>query len=83
MGAPTAYAILGGYVLVGWSVAGMGSSMLLGGAPDASAGLSVGVTALACGGGVFAWFLYRPLFRPAPGPATTDPGSVGGQVAAA
>lgn len=67
-----AYAILGGYVLVGWSVAGMGWSMLLCGDPDASVGLSVGVTALAIAGGVFAWHLYRPLVRPAAPPTTTD-----------
>lgn len=59
-----AYAILGGYVLVGWSVAGMGWSMLIGGDPDASAALSAGITAIAAAGAVFAWFLYRPLFRP-------------------
>ena len=59
-----AYAILGGYVLLGWSVAGMAWSMLLGGDPDASLAQVIGMTGLASGGAVFAYFLYRPLFRP-------------------
>ncbi|HST82221.1 MAG TPA: hypothetical protein VLL08_10845 [Kineosporiaceae bacterium] len=58
-----AYAILGGYVLLGWSVAGMGWSMLLSNDPDASLPLAIGLTALAGAGAVFAYFLYRPLFR--------------------
>ena len=37
-----AYGILGGYVLLGWSVAGMGWSMLLGADPDASCRCGVG-----------------------------------------
>ena len=59
-----AYGILGGYVLLGWSVAGMGWSMLLGADPDASWGVALGATGLAAAGTVFAYFLYRPLFRP-------------------
>jgi hypothetical protein len=59
-----AYAILGGYVLLGWSVAGMGWSMLLGGDPNASLAQAIGMTGLASAGAVFAYFLYRPLFRP-------------------
>jgi hypothetical protein len=58
-----AYAILGAYVLIGWSVAGMGWSMLIGGDPDASVAMVVAVTAIASAGAVFAYFLYRPLFR--------------------
>ena len=58
-----AYAILGAYVLIGWSVAGMGWSMLISGDPDASVAMVISVTGLACSGAVFAYFLYRPLFR--------------------
>jgi hypothetical protein len=58
-----AYAILGAYVLIGWSVAGMGWSMLIRGDPDASVAMVVSVTGIACAGAVFAYFLYRPLFR--------------------
>jgi hypothetical protein len=58
-----AYAILGGYVLLGCSVAGMAWSMLLGGDPDASWALALGLTGIAGAGAVFAYFLYRPLFR--------------------
>jgi len=54
---------LGGYVLLGWSVAGMGWSMMLNGDPDSSVGVVVGSTGLAAAGTVFAYFLYRPLFR--------------------
>ena len=57
-----AYAILGGYVLLGWSVAGMEWSMLLAGDPEASLALVAGFTGLAGAAAVFAWFLYRPLF---------------------
>jgi hypothetical protein len=67
-----AYAILGGYVLLAWSVSGMAWSMLLGGDPDASLALVVGSSALAGAGTVLAYFLYRPLFRasaiPSPAP---------------
>ena len=49
---------------MGWSVAGMAWSMLLGGDPDASLAQVIGMTVLASGGAVFAYFLYRPLFRP-------------------
>ena len=59
-----AYGILGGYVLLGWSVAGMGWSMLLGADPAASVGVALGATGLAAAGTVFAYFLYRPLFEP-------------------
>ena len=58
-----AYAILGAYVLIGWSVAGMGWSMVISGDPDASVAMVVSVTGIACAGAVFAYFLYRPLFR--------------------
>jgi hypothetical protein len=58
-----AYAILGAYVLIGWSVAGMGWSMLISGDPDASVAMVISVTGIACAGAVFAYFLYRPLFR--------------------
>ena len=58
-----AYAILGAYVLIGWSVAGMGWSMLISGDPEASVAMVAAVTAIACAGAVFAYFLYRPLFR--------------------
>jgi hypothetical protein len=60
-----AYGILGGYVLLAWSVAGMGWSMVLNADPDASVGVVLVMTALAAAGTVFAYFLYRPLFRPA------------------
>jgi Sec-independent protein secretion pathway component TatC len=50
----------------------MAWSMLLGGDPDASLALVVGSSALAGAGTVFAYFLYRPLFRasaiPSPAP---------------
>jgi hypothetical protein len=59
-----AYAILGAYVLLGCSVAGMGWSMLINGDPDASLATAIGMTGLAGAGAVFAYFLYRPLFRP-------------------
>ena len=58
-----AYAILGAYVLIGWSVAGMGWSMVISGDPDASVAMVVSVSGIACAGAVFAYFLYRPLFR--------------------
>ena len=58
-----AYGILGGYVLLAWSVAGMGWSMMLNADPDASVGVVLGSTGLAAAGTVFAYFLYRPLFR--------------------
>ena len=60
-----AYGILGGYVLLGWSVAGMGWSMVANGDPDGSVGVAIGATGLAAAGAVFAYFLYRPLFRAA------------------
>jgi hypothetical protein len=57
-----AYGILGGYVLLGWSVAGMGWSMVANADPDASVGVAIGATGLAAAGAVFAYFLYRPFF---------------------
>lgn len=60
-----AYAILGAYVLIGWSVAGMAWSMLIGGDPDGSVPMVATVTGFACAGTLFAYFLYRPLFRTA------------------
>ena len=59
-----AYAILGGYVLLAWSVAGMGWSMLFSGDPNTSLAVPISMTGLASAGAVFAYFLYRPLFRP-------------------
>jgi hypothetical protein len=58
-----AAAVLGGYALLGWSVAAMGWSMLRGGASDASLGLAVGATAVAAAVTGYAGALYRPLFR--------------------
>jgi hypothetical protein len=58
-----AAAVLGGYALLGWSVAAMGWSMLLGRATDASLGLALGATALAAAVTGYAGVLYRPLFR--------------------
>jgi hypothetical protein len=58
-----AYAILGGYVLLAWSVAGMAWTMLANGDPDASLVQAVAMTGLATAGAVFAYHLYRPLFR--------------------
>lgn len=62
-----ASAIIGGYVLLGWSVAGMAWTMLLRGDPDGSLVQAVVMTTISAAGTVFAWFLYRPLFR------ATDP----------
>jgi hypothetical protein len=58
-----AAAVLGGYALLGWSVAAMGWSMVRGGAVDASVGLAVGSTAVASAVTGYAVALYRPLFR--------------------
>ncbi|TFV79521.1 hypothetical protein E4P39_02560 [Blastococcus sp. CT_GayMR19] len=63
--APAA-AVLGGYALLGWSVAAMGWSMVRGGADDASPGLAVGATAIAAAVTGYAVALYRPLFRRGP-----------------
>ena len=60
-----AYAIIGGYLLLGWSVVGMAVTMLLVGDPDASVGLAIGATTLAAALSVYATVLYRPLFHPA------------------
>jgi hypothetical protein len=60
--APAA-AVLGGYALLGWSVAVMGWSMVSGGAVDASLGISIGSTAVAAAVTAYAVALYRPLFR--------------------
>jgi hypothetical protein len=57
-----AASVLGGYALLGWSVAAMAWSMLLGGAVDSSPGLAVGATALAAALTGYAVALYRPLF---------------------
>ena len=65
-----AAAVLGGYALLGWSVAAMAWSMLLGGTADSSPGLAVGAAALAAALTGYAAVLYRPLFRRAP----TTPG---------
>lgn len=67
-----------GYVLLGWSVAGMAWTMLLNGDPDAFVAMIVGFTGISAAGTVFAYFLYRPLFRnagvpPAHVPAQTEP----------
>lgn len=66
----SAYAIIGGYVLIGWSVAGMAATMLLDGDPDAYVGLLAGFGTRAAALSVFACFLYRPLL-PATGPTAT------------
>jgi hypothetical protein len=58
-----AAAVLGGYALLGWSVAAMGWSMVRGGAADASVALAVGSTAVAAAVTGYAVTLYRPLFR--------------------
>ncbi|MCW2697725.1 MAG: hypothetical protein JWR62_2810 [Modestobacter sp.] len=60
--APAA-AVLGGYALLGWSVAAMGWSMVRGGAVDASLGLAAGSTAVAAAVTGYAVAVYRPLFR--------------------
>jgi hypothetical protein len=70
-----AYGILGGYVLLAWSVAGMGWSMMLNADPDASVAVALGMTALAAAGTVFAYFLYRPLFRASVNQSTAAAGS--------
>jgi hypothetical protein len=69
-----AAAVLGGYALLGWSVAAMGWSMVLGGAVDASVGLAVGSTAVAAAVTGYAVTLYRPLFRRAPSVHAGRPG---------
>jgi hypothetical protein len=61
-----AAAVLGGYALLGWSVAAMGWSMVRSGAVDASVGLAVGATAVAAAVTGYAVALYRPLFRRTP-----------------
>ncbi|MBN9102628.1 MAG: hypothetical protein J0I49_31690 [Pseudonocardia sp.] len=71
-----ASAILGGYVLLGWSVAGMAWTMLVSGDPDGSAVQAVVMTAISAAGSVFAWFLYRPLFR-TDAPASLTPAPAG------
>jgi hypothetical protein len=63
--APAA-AVLGGYALLGWSVAAMGWSMVRGGAVDASLGLAAGSTAVAAAVTGYAVAVYRPLFGRAP-----------------
>jgi hypothetical protein len=70
-----AAAVLGGYALLGWSVAAMGWSMLRGGAIDASPGLAAGATAMAAALTGYAVTLYRPLFRRG-APTTTPPRAV-------
>ncbi|MCW2812334.1 MAG: hypothetical protein JWP61_2792 [Friedmanniella sp.] len=57
-----AYAIVGGYTLLGWSVAGMTWNMLLNADPDASVPMTVGFTGLSIALSGFALVLYRPLF---------------------
>ena len=69
-----AAAVLGGYALLGWSVAAMGWSMVLGGAVDASVALAVGSTAVAAAVTGYAVTLYRPLFRGARSVLASRPG---------
>jgi hypothetical protein len=69
-----AAAVLGGYALLGWSVAAMGWSMVLGGAVDASVALTVGSTAVAAAVTGYAVTLYRPLFRGARSVLASRPG---------
>ena len=59
-----AYAILGGYVLLGWSVTGMAWTMIMNSDPDASLTLAIGFTAISVAGSIFAYYLYRQLFHP-------------------
>ena len=68
-----AAAVLGGYALLGWSVAAMGWSMVRGGAVDASMALAVGSTAVAAAVTGYAVTLYRPLFRRAPSVLVSRP----------
>jgi hypothetical protein len=58
-----AAAVLGGYALLGWSVAAMAWSMVRSGAVDASPALAVGATTIATVVTGYAVTLYRPLFR--------------------
>jgi hypothetical protein len=60
--------------LLGWSVAAMGWSMVLGGAVDASVALAVGSTAVAAAVTGYAVTLYRPLFRQTPSVLASRPG---------
>jgi hypothetical protein len=69
-----AAAVLGGYALLGWSVAAMGWSMVRGGAVDASVALAVGSTAVAAAVTGYAVTLYRPLFRGARSVLASRPG---------
>jgi NO-binding membrane sensor protein with MHYT domain len=61
------YAILGGYTLIGASVAAMAITMLVSGDPDASLGLTTAFTlfalALALAFAALSVSLYRPLFN--------------------
>jgi hypothetical protein len=57
------YAILGGYALLGWSVAGMTWTMLLNDDPDASLALVIGFTCVSVALTAFTCVLYRPLFQ--------------------
>jgi hypothetical protein len=57
-----AAALLGGYAVLGASVAAMGVAMLRGSDPDASVPLTVGMGALAAGMAGYAGALVRPLF---------------------
>jgi hypothetical protein len=69
--------VLGGYALLGWSVAAMAWSMVFGGAVDASPGQAVGATALAIAVTGYTVVLYRPLFvrtTSAPAPVRTSDG---------
>ncbi|MCW2701428.1 MAG: hypothetical protein JWQ45_2963 [Blastococcus sp.] len=60
-----AAAVLGGYGLLGWSVAAMGWSMVRSGAGEAPLSLSIAATAVAAAVSGYAAALYRPLFRSA------------------
>jgi hypothetical protein len=73
-GRTPAAAVLGGYALLGSSVAAMGWSMVRGGAADASVALAVGSTAVAAAVTGYAVTLYRPLFRRAPAVLGSRPG---------
>jgi hypothetical protein len=71
-----AYAILGGYTLIGVSVAAMAIVMLVRGDPDGSVALAAVFTAFAAVFATVTAALYRPLFQaartspPAPKPGT-------------
>ena len=73
-----AYGVLGGFVLLGWSVAGMAWVMWVSADPDASAVMVTAFTGIGLAGSTFAYFLYGPLFR-SPEPGSDDGDESGGR----